>query len=124
MNRHCVVAATFFGIAACATQAPEPSVSDRERETAVESSEPGSPEAGIEDAQAPDVPKVAQIQSQTSISDPDALVCRRITRTGSHLQKVVCQTRSSIDQRRTADQKELERINEQSGILVHPHDDQ
>lgn len=120
MNRQCVMAVSFLGIAACATSGHELPGSAGEVVIAAESSKPASPDVVTEDADVPEVPKVAQIERQAEISDPDAIVCRQITRTGSHLQKRLCQTRSGIEQRRTADQRELERITERARIVVPP----
>jgi hypothetical protein len=122
MNRQCVVAASVLGIAACATPDPEPPVSDSAVETSAESGTEASSETVIEDVDVPEVPKAARIEGQANISDPDALVCREITRTGSHLSKLVCRTRSEIEQRRTADQRELERIQKRSRIPEPPPD--
>lgn len=91
MNRRFVMAATFLGIAACATSGPE-------------SPEPGA-EAGISvtndistmtagEVEAVDIPEVSSV---AEIPVQDEVICRMERRTGTHRAKRVCRSRSSIE---------------------------
>ena len=110
MNRRYVVAATFLGIAACATSGPDSPVPGAKVETSVITSNPTAAEGEFEDVDVPKVPKVANIPAQASIPDPNELVCRREKTTGSHRVTRVCRTRVEVERRRAADQEAIKKI--------------
>ncbi len=95
MNRRYVVAATFLGVAACATSGPDSPVPGATVETSVITSNPTVTEGEFEDVDVPEVPKVAIIPGQIEV------VCRNEIPTGSHLVIRVCRTRSEIEKKRT-----------------------
>ncbi len=101
MNRRYMVAATFLGIAACATSGPESSVPGAKVETPVITSKPTATEGEFEDVDVPEVPKMAIISGQANIPGQSEVVCRNEIPTGSHLVIRVCRTRSEIEKKRT-----------------------
>ena len=110
MNRQYVVAATFLGIAACATPGPETPVPGAKVETSVITSTPTAAEGEFEDVDVPELPKKANIPAQASIPVLNELVCRRERTTGSHRVTRVCRTRTAIERRRAADQQAARKI--------------
>ncbi len=114
MNLQFVVAATILGIAACATPGPETPVPGGKVETSVITSTPTVAEGELEDADVPEVPKMANIPAQASNPNPNELICRRERTTGSHRVTRLCRRRAEIDSRRAADQEAVRKIG--SGI--------
>ncbi len=104
MNRRYVVAATFLGIAACATPSPESPVPGAKDETSVIISNLTAAEGEIEDVDVQEVPKVA------NTPDTNGLVCQRERITGSHRLTRVCRTRAEIERRRKEDQAMIEKL--------------
>ena len=88
MNRRYVVAATFLGIAACATSGPESPVTDAKAETSVITSNPTAAEGVIEQVEVPEAPM------ETTIVDKDELICTKERLTGSRIPQRVCLTRA------------------------------
>ncbi len=101
MNRRYVVAATFLGVAACATSGPDSPVPGTKYETSVITSNPTATEWEFEDVDVPEVPKVENIPGQANIPGQTEVVCRNEIPTGSHLVIRVCRTRSEIEIKRT-----------------------
>ncbi len=101
MNRRYVVAATFLGIAACATSGPDSPVPSAKVETSVTTSNPTATEGEFEDVDVPEVPKVANIWGQANIPGQSEVVCRNEIPTGSHMVTRVCRTLSEIEKKRT-----------------------
>jgi len=109
MNRRYMVAATFLGIAACATSGPESSVPGAKVETPVITSKPAAVEGKFEVVDVPKVPKMADIPVR------DEVICQMETTVGSHIKRQVCRTRSNIEKTQRADQDKLERAQRRSG---------
>lgn len=105
MNRRFVVAATFLGIGACATSAPEPPVPDAGVETTVTSTNATAAAGEFEAVEVPEVPKMASNPAEARIPDQTEVVCRNEKRTGSHRLTRVCRRRSVIENTEAAAQK-------------------
>ena len=88
MNRRYVVAIAFFGIAACTTSGPESPVPDVKAET----EQVGVSEAPVE----------------TTIEDPNEMICIREKLTGSRIKTKVCLTRAERDRIRQVAQDNFE----------------
>jgi hypothetical protein len=97
-------------IGACASSGPEasaPVVSDTSAGAdAVVSDTPSGAPAGVIDD--PDAPTVEVSASAAASSDPDEIICRRETPTGSRMSRRVCRTRAEIEARAERDQETLE----------------
>lgn len=100
MNRRYIVAATFLGIAACATSGPEAPAPGATVESSAITSNPTAAEGEIEDVDVPEAPKVATNVGEANIPDQTEVVCHSVKRTGSHMSKRVCRTRAMIEEMR------------------------
>lgn len=103
--------AVSLSVGACASSGPEtsaPAVTDPSAGTDAVASEMQSTAPGpvIDD---PDAPTVEMSASASAASDPDEIVCRRETPTGSRMSRRVCRTRAEIEARTAKDQETLER---------------
>ncbi len=90
MNRRYIVAATFLGIAACATsgsESPEPVANAGNSAT---NSKSTTSVGEVEVVDIPEVPKVADIPVRNEV------ICRMEKRTGTNRKKRVCRSRSQI----------------------------
>ncbi|MEN8132765.1 MAG: hypothetical protein ABFS45_21805 [Pseudomonadota bacterium] len=101
MNRRFVVAAAFFGIAACATSSPEAPEPVANAGNPVTNSNPTAAEEQFEVVEVPEVPIAANMPA------PVKVTCRRETEIGSRRVKRICRTRSEIDQTEAAAQDTL-----------------
>lgn len=99
MNRLHIVAATFLGIAACATSGPEPSDSNATAEIPVADDDSM---AAVDELEVVDVPEVSKVDITPA---RDEVICRMEKRTGSHRAERVCRRRSQ-DPRSAAETKE------------------
>ncbi len=99
MSRRFVMAATFLGIAACATPGPESAEPVANAEISATNDASPATTGGVEVVDIPEVPKV------TDIPVRDEVVCSMEKRTGTNRAKRVCRSRSSIN-RTAIDAKE------------------
>ncbi len=101
MIRRYIVAAAFFGIAACATsspQAPEPGASAADPVTNSNSTEAT---AELEVIEVPGVPEMPIAENNES---PYDRICRYERGTGTHMRVRVCRTRAEIHASRKSGQ--------------------
>jgi hypothetical protein len=88
MNRQCVVAALFLGIAACATTVPQSPESGIEAGNSATTGNSTTPAIEMAVVNVPEESEVASVPVQ------DEIVCRMEKRTGSHRATRVCRSRS------------------------------
>ncbi len=101
MNRRYAVAATFLGIAACATsgsESPEPGASAG---NSVPNSNSTATVGEVEVVDIPEVPKAANIPARNEV------ICHREHRPGSKITRRVCRTRAEIEEALMAGQDSL-----------------
>ena len=103
MNRRYLVAATFLGIAACATSGPELPEPAANVENAVTNTDTTPVEGQLEVVDVPEIPFSANVPPPE-----DEIVCRRERRTGTYLAKKVCRTRAQMDAERDTGQNTLD----------------
>ncbi len=101
MNQRYVVAAAFFGIAACATSSPEAPEPGASAGNPVTNSNSTAVEETLDIVEVPEVPISANIPA------PAKVTCRRETEIGSRRVKRICRTRSEIDKTQAAAQDTL-----------------
>ena len=102
MNRRYIVAATFLGIAACVTSAPEaPESTAKAGKSVTNSNSTARETGGVGVVDVPEVPKAASLRAENEI------VCRIERETGTHMRVRVCRTRTQIDATRKRTQKML-----------------
>ncbi len=100
-----IIAATFLGIAACATsgtESAEPAVNAGIPEPVSDST---AAESGLDSADVPEVPVSANVPVSK-----DEIVCRRERRLGSNRSIKICRTRAQIDEDREAGQDTLDNL--------------
>ena len=106
MNRRHVVAIAFLGLAACTASGPESPVPGAKAETSVIIGDPTAAEnkaegvieqAGVSDAAV-----------ETTIEDPDELICTKEKLTGSRIPTKVCLTRAERERIRSEGQGFIE----------------
>ena len=90
MNRQCVVAALFLGIAACVTSVPQSQESGAEARNSATTNDSTTPASEMVVIDIPEVSEVANVPGQ------DEVVCRLEKRTGTHRATRVCRSRSQI----------------------------
>ena len=114
MNRRYVVAATFLGITACVTSAPE---SPDPAATAGNSVTNSNSTAAADELHVVDVPEAPILAKN---ENPNERVCRYEQETGSHMRIRVCRTRAEIEGERLATQKALREMSLGTGATFRP----
>ena len=107
MNRRYVVAATFLGITACVTSAPESPESAAQAGNSVTNS---NSTVAVDELHVVDVPEVPEAPIVANNDKPNERVCRWERETGSHMRIRVCRTRAEIEGERLATQKVLRQM--------------
>ena len=103
MNRRYLVAATFLGIAACATSGPESPEPAANVENAATNTDTTPVEGQLEVVDVPEVP------FSTNVPPPeDEIVCRRERPTGTYIARKVCRMRAQIEATRDTAQNTLD----------------
>lgn len=106
MSRRHVVAIAFLGLAACTTSGPELPVPGAKAETSVTIGDPtateGKAEGVIEQA------GVSEAAVETTIEDPNELICTKERLTGSRIPTRVCLTRAERERIQTEGQGFIE----------------
>ena len=106
------IAMVALFIGACAssgpqTSAPAATAPSAQAEAATSDASSQATAEGIEDLDAPDVPKTAQAYTD---SNGNEIVCRREQLTGSKMSRRVCRLRSDIEAREEEDQAALRQM--------------
>ncbi len=108
MDRRYLVAATFLGIAACATSGPESS------EQAVGSASADDAVVDTSMAESEDVLEVAEVPEVPVAASPpppqNAVVCRKEKRLGSNRTVKICRTQAQMEADREAGQDTLDEL--------------
>jgi len=110
MNIRFVLAAAFFGIAACATSGPDAPEPSANPETPVASSKSTAAEDQFEDVEVPRVPVA------TNLPPPPKVTCKRVTELGSRRSKRICRTQAEIDQTEAEAADTLEDLQKTLGL--------
>lgn len=122
MYQRYLMAATFLGIAACATSGNESQTPGAAAENLVLISNPtaaageSADEGKLEDVDVPEIPKVANMSGRTNIPDKPDVICRREKPTGSNMARRVCRRQSEIEEMRTVSQDTLKELQRQQGL--------
>ena len=103
MSRRYILAATIFGISACATSRPDLPELAATSENSATNRNPTAVLAQLENV---DV-KETEVPAAGNARSPDDLICRRERITGSHMSTRVCRTRAEIEETRTDAQETL-----------------
>ncbi len=112
MNRRYVVTATFLGITACVTSAPESPDSAAQAGNSVTKS---NSTAAVDELHVVDVPEVPKTPVLARNENPNELVCRYERETGSHMRTRVCRWRADIEETRKKTQQVLRDMDRRSG---------
>ncbi len=107
MNRRYVVAATFLGITACVTSAPESPETVAKAGNSVTQSNSTAAVDELHVVDVPEVPEAPEVPILARNENPNDRVCRYEQETGSHLRTRVCRTRAEIEATRLETQKAL-----------------
>ena len=111
MIRRFVVAATFLGIAACVTSAPESPESTAKAGKSVTNS---NSTAAVNELQIGDMPEVPETPILAGNEKPNGLVCRYERETGTHMRTRVCRWRADIEETRKKTQQVLRDMDRRS----------
>jgi hypothetical protein len=103
MNRRYLVAATFLGIAACASSGPKSPEPAANVENAATNTDTTPVEGQLEVYDVPEVPFVANIPTR----EPE-VICSKERRTGTHISKRVCRTQVQMKAEVEAAQETLD----------------
>ena len=106
------IAMVALFVGACASSGPEAPAAaatapSQQAEATASDAATAPAEEGIEDLDAPDVPKTAQAYTD---SKGNEIVCRREQLTGSKMSRRVCRLRSDIEAREAEDQAALRQM--------------
>lgn len=118
MTKTISVAAISIWLSACAASGPEAPATT---ETVASAGTDTAAGAIIQDSDAPTVEMSAgAMAANESEEDPNEIICRRETPTGSNLSRRVCRTRAEIEARAAKDQENLRnsRATQSSGACV------
>jgi hypothetical protein len=117
MNRQYVVAATFLGITACVTSAPE---SPDPAATAGNLVTNSNSTATVDELHVVDVPEVPEAPILAKNENPNDRICRWEQETGSHMRIRVCRTRGEIEATRLETKKALREMNTRGNKAFRP----
>lgn len=109
MLRRIALCVACFGLAACATPAPDAAVAPSNAERLAMSAQPVAAEAVLVDGSVPDAAKEA------GLVDEDTLICRKERRVGTHIPEMVCVSAAERDKLRNISREYLDATKRTAG---------